>query len=238
MFFDPHPFEDRRDAGRQLAAALMHLKDDHPVVLALPRGGVPVGYEVAQALKAPLDVLLVRKLGAPGHPELGLGAVVDGRHPQRVLNEDVMRMVQPPPGYVEEEQQRQLEEIERRRQLYCGTRAPIDLEGRTVIVVDDGIATGGTLKTALAALSKAGVGSLVFAVPVAPEQSLAELRSEPGVDDGICLLTPRSFRAVSLYYTRFDQTSDEEVVALLDAATAHMPIPPDSAVHAPGVSQR
>lgn len=237
MFFDPHPFEDRRDAGRHLAAALMHLKDDHPVVLALPRGGVPVGYEVAQALKAPLDVLLVRKLGAPGHPELGLGAVVDGRHPQRVLNEDVMRMVQPPPGYVEEEQQRQLEEIERRRQLYCGTRTPIDLEGRTVIVVDDGIATGGTLKTALAALSKAGVGSLVFAVPVAPEQSLAELRSEPGVNDGICLLTPRSFRAVSLYYTRFDQTSDEEVVALLDAA-AHMPIPPDSAQHASAVSQR
>jgi putative phosphoribosyl transferase len=217
MIFDSHPFADRRDAGRQLATALMHLKDVHPVVLALPRGGVPVGYEVARALEAPLDVLLVQKIGAPGHPELGLGAVVDGEHPQRVLNEDVMRLVDPPPGYVEAEQERQLQEIERRRRRYCGLRPPVEIKGRTVIVVDDGIATGGTLKTALAAVSQAGAARVVFAVPVAPAEVLAEMREKAGADEGICLLTPNFFRAVSLYYRHFDQTGDDEVVQLLNA---------------------
>lgn len=216
MIFDPHPFRDRHDAGRQLAAALMHLKDEHPVVLALPRGGVPVAYEVARALDAPLDVLLVRKIGAPGHPELGLGAVIDGQHPLRVMNDDLVRMVDPPPGYIEAEEARQLDEIERRRKLYCGARPPLTLQGRTVIVVDDGIATGGTLKTALAALSRSGARRLIFAVPVAPERVLADMRQETGLDEGVCLLAPKSFRAVSLYYADFDQTSDEEVVELLN----------------------
>ncbi|HEY0847265.1 MAG TPA: phosphoribosyltransferase [Noviherbaspirillum sp.] len=216
MAFDPHPFHDRHDAGRQLAAALMHLKDDHPVVLALPRGGVPVAYEVARALDAPLDVLLVRKIGAPGQPELGLGAVIDGAFPQRILNDELVRLVNPPEGYIDAETDRQIQEIERRRTLYCGAREPVRLEGRTVIVVDDGIATGGTLKTALSALSKRGVRRLIFAVPVAPEHILDEMRREAGLDAGICLLAPRSFRAVSLYYTEFDQTSDEEVVELLN----------------------
>lgn len=218
MISDHTTFKDRHDAGRRLATALAHLKEADPVVLALPRGGVPVGYEVARALDAPLDVLLVRKIGAPGHAELGLGAVVDGRHPQCILNDDIVQMVQPPPGYIEAEQRRQLAEIERRRALYCGARAPIPLAGRTVLVVDDGIATGGTLKTALAALAQADVARLVFAVPVAPADSLSSLRAEPYVDEGACLLVPDWFRAVSLYYDKFDQTSDEEVVELLNAA--------------------
>lgn len=216
MIFDPHPFMDRHDAGRQLADALMQLKDEHPVVLGLPRGGIPVAYEVARALAAPLDVLLVRKIGAPGHPELGLGAVVDGQHPQCILNDDIVRRVRPPEGYLVAEQERQVKEIERRRQLYCGARAPVSIEGRTVIVVDDGIATGGTLKTALAALARSGPAKLVFAVPVAPEEVLEGMRRDGTVDEGICLLAPKSFRAVSLYYTNFDQTSDEEVVELLN----------------------
>lgn len=219
MTSDHSTFKDRHDAGRKLAAALMHLKDESPVVLALPRGGVPVGYEVARALDAPLDVLIVRKIGAPGQAELGLGAVVDGQHPQCILNDAIMQQVQPPPGYIEAEQRRQLVEIERRRTLYCGARAPVPIEGRTVIVVDDGIATGGTLKAALSALPRAGTAHLIFAVPVAPAESLTSLRNEPHVDEGVCLLVPDWFRAVSLYYEKFDQTSDEEVVDLLHAAS-------------------
>src|SRR5881392_4519259 len=147
-FFEPL-FRDRRDAGRQLAAALASYRESRPIVLALPRGGVPVGFEVAKMLGAPLDVLLVRKIGAPGHEELGLGAVVDGHDPQLVLNEDLVRVIAPPAGYMEAEQQRQLAEIERRRRHYIGDRSPVTVEGRTVIVVDDGIATGATVKAAL-----------------------------------------------------------------------------------------
>lgn len=221
MLFDHPPFRDRRDAGRQLAAALMHLKANKPVVLALPRGGVPVAYEVALALDAPLDVLIVRKIGAPGHPELGLGAVVDGAHPQRVLNDAVVQQVHASPEYIEAEQHRQLAEIERRRQLYCGDRPPIPVAGRTVIVVDDGIATGGTIKTALMALSQADVQHLTFAVPVAPAEVVDELQRD--FPDGLCLQTPNFFRAVSLYYKDFAQTTDEEVVALLDSAAQRQP---------------
>ncbi len=222
MLSDDLPFLNRRDAGHRLAAALLHLKADKPVVLALPRGGVPVAYEVALALDASLDVLLVRKIGAPGHPELGLGAVVDGAHPQRVLNEVVMQQVRPSPEYLEAEEQRQLAEIERRRKLYCGDRAPVSVEGRTVIVVDDGIATGGTMKTALAALSQAGVKHLLFAVPCAPAEVVEEMYRD--IPDGICLHAPERFRAVSLYYTDFTQTTDEEVVALLDSASQRQPV--------------
>src|SRR5256885_15728546 len=133
-------FRNRRDAGRRLAVALAPYRESRPIVLALPRGGVPVGFDVARALAAPLDILLVRKIGAPGHEELGLGAVVDGRNPQLVLNQDIVAMVAPPPGYIAAEEKRQLAEIERRRRLYRDGD-PVAVKGRLVIVVDDGIAT-------------------------------------------------------------------------------------------------
>src|SRR5947207_12537042 len=145
-------FEDRRDAGRQLGAALEEYRQSRPVVLALPRGGVPVGFEVAKSLTAPLDVLLVRKIGAPGHEELALGAIVDGHDPQLVLNEDVVRAVAPRPGYIEAEKARQLAEIERRRQNYVGNRPPLSANGRGPNVIRGGIARGAPVNAALRGL--------------------------------------------------------------------------------------
>jgi len=221
--FEP-VFRDRRDAGRQLAAALAPYRKDDPVVLALPRGGVPVGFEVAKALGAPLDVLLVRKIGAPGHEELGLGAIVDGHDPQLVLNEDVVRVVAPPPGYIDAEAQRQLAEIERRRKQYVGDRPPVPVDGRVVIVVDDGIATGGTVKAALRGLARHHPARLVLAVPVAPADTLRELTAE--CDDIVCLATPEPFYAVGPHYRDFRQTEDEEVVRLLAEARQWSPAEP------------
>ncbi|WP_436210138.1 phosphoribosyltransferase family protein [Bradyrhizobium sp. LjRoot220] len=206
-------FADRREAGRRLVPLLIKFKDQKPVVLALPRGGAPVAFEVAQALNAPLDVVLVRKIGAPGHEELGLGAVVDGAHAQVVLNDEIVRAVQPGNAYLKAETSRQLAEIERRRHLYRGDEPPLDIAGRTAIVVDDGIATGGTVKAVLKALAKAKPSRLILAVPVAPSDSLAELRSE--ADEIICLTTPDPFYAVGMHYREFGQTSDQEVIELL-----------------------
>ncbi len=214
-----HPlFRDRRDAGRQLAAALLYLKGAAPVILALPRGGVPVAYEVARTLQAPLDVLLVRKIGAPFSSELGIGAMVEGDPPQRVLNTRLIESLNLPPFWIAEEEQRQLAEIVRRRQRYCSGRQRIDVRDRTVIVVDDGIATGSTMKAALKGLRNMGARQLLFAVPVAPLESVDSLSAD--ADDGVCLLTPYDFRAVSMYYADFAQTTDEEVTALLNAAAA------------------
>jgi putative phosphoribosyl transferase len=207
------PFKDRRDAGRQLAAALLYLKEADPIVLALPRGGVPVGYEIAAALHAPLDVLIVRKIGAPYHRELGLGAVAGGIQTERVINQNAIECVKPSDSYLEAETQRQIEEIERYRQLYRGDKAPPELGGRTVIVVDDGVATGGSIKAALKSLEHSGAKKLLFAVPVASNEALASLCDY--ADDGMCLLSPPMFRAVSLYYDDFRQTTEEEVIALL-----------------------
>lgn len=218
-------FADRRDAGRQLARALTRYRDAHPVVLALPRGGVPVGYEIARALDAPLDVLLVRKLGAPGFPELGIGAVVEGRQPQRVLNERVMDAVQPSDEYLEDETARQLDEIERRRHQYRGERPLIPVEGRTVILTDDGVATGGTVRVALQALARIGVRHLVLALPVAPRELLESL--EASCDDLVCLHAPQHFASVGACYRDFTQVEDDTVIELLQAASAAVPhLPP------------
>ena len=209
-------FSDRPDAGRQLAQRLLHLLSRNPVILALPRGGVPVAFEVAEALKAPLDLLFVRKIGAPGHPELGLGAVVDGAHPQVVLNEDVVSHLEIPATYIEREARNQLREIERRRERYLGGRPPINVTNRTAIVVDDGIATGGTIKAALGGLQRVRPAHLVLAVPVAPAETINQLRSQ--ADEIVCLATPYPFHSVGAHYLHFNQTSDAEVVELLEAA--------------------
>ena len=215
------PFEDRRAAGRALAAALVRYADSRPLVLALPRGGVPVGYEVANAIDGDLDVLLVRKLGAPGHAELGIGAIVDGDHPQVILNQQVLAQVVLPSGYIHNESKRQLVELDRRRAAYLGARAPIPVGGRTVIVVDDGIATGGTMKAALRGVRQKQPERLIMAVPVAPRDSLEALASE--CDDIVCLQTPEPFFAVGVHYRDFTQTTDEEVRELLAIATGLEP---------------
>jgi len=212
----PHRFADRRDAGAHLAKRLASLAGEQPLVLALPRGGVPVGYEIAQALHAPLDVLLVRKLGAPGQPELGLGAVVDGPVPRRILNESVIAHVRPGARWLEEEERRQLAVIAERKRAWRRGHPAQPLAGRLVILVDDGIATGGTVGAALLALAHAGVRRTVLAVPVAPPDALARLPLAKA--DFVCLRQPADFMSVGQYYVDFSQTSDEELLALLDAA--------------------
>ena len=206
-------FADRRDAGRRLGDALSRLALADPVVLALPRGGVVVGAEVAGALAAPLDLVMVRKLGAPGHPELAAGAVVDGSSPEIVRNEEVIRAYAVDDAYLAAEAGRQLAEIERRRRLYLGDRPPVPLAGRDAVVVDDGIATGATVRAALQAVRRAGPRSLTLAVPVAPSETLAALAAL--CDRTVCLASPRDFYAVGQFYGDFAQTEDAEVVALL-----------------------
>lgn len=208
-------FTNRREAGEALAQAVTALHLVNPVVLALPRGGVPIGFEVAKALGAPLDILLVRKIGAPGHEEYGIGALVDGASPQVVIDEAIARMVGADQAYIDRQVARQLEEIERRRAAYR-TGPPVPLAGRTVIVVDDGIATGGTVRAALKALAKAGPRRVVLAVPIAPRDVLPELRKL--CDEVICLLSPEPFRAVGAHYEDFTQTEDDEVIRLLAEA--------------------
>ena len=207
------PFRDRKDAGRRLADALRGFKDEHPVVLALPRGGVPVAAEVARALGAPLDLLLVRKIGVPFHPELAMGAVVDGAAPLVVRNEDVIRMAQVSEAEFAAIRDRELAEIKRRRARYVGDRSHPDLKGRVVIVIDDGIATGATTRAALRAVRKQEPSRLILAVPVAPTGTLRELRQE--ADEVMSLENYEPFGAVGAYYADFGQTSDEEVAALL-----------------------
>ena len=214
-------FADRFDAGRQLAARLSSFAGAQPLILALPRGGVPVAFEVAQALRAPLDLVMVRKIGAPGLEEFGIGAVVDGHDPQVVLDEEGLRLVQPPPGYVDAEVRRQLEEIERRRQAYLPGQAPPAVTGRTVIVVDDGIATGNTARAALRALRRSRPGQLILAVPVAEAATAKALAKE--ADGIVALRTPRRLSSVGEHYADFSQTTDAEVIRLLGASRTPVP---------------
>jgi len=209
-------FADRTAAGRRLAALLAAYKPDSPVIVALPRGGVPVAAEVAAALDAPLELMLVRKLGVPRQPELAAGAVVDGAHPIVLRNEDVIRAT----GLSDETLARlaaaERAEIERRRGVYLHGRAPLDLTGRTVIVVDDGVATGATIRAALRAIRQAKPRRLVLAVPVGPADTLATLRRE--ADDVVCIEEHDLFVAVGNHYDDFPQLTDAEVTRALDAA--------------------
>jgi predicted phosphoribosyltransferase len=211
-------FRDRAEAGEALADALAGLALPDPVVFALPRGGVPVAVPVARRLHAPLDLLLVRKIGAPGHEELAVGAVVDGPVHEAVFNSPVLAML----GMTEVDFapaiDRKLAEIETRRAAYLGGAAPVPVEGRTAIVVDDGIATGATAKAALLGLKRRRPASVILAVPVAPADTLADL--EPLVDRVVCLDIPREFYAVGVHYRDFPQVEDAEVIAVLAAARA------------------
>ena len=207
------PFIDRTDAGRQLAKALARYKAQRPVVLALPRGGVPVAAEVATVLDAPLDLILVRKIGVPFQPELAMGAVVDGREPVIVRNEDVISLTGVSEQKFNATCDQQLAEIERRRKLYLGDRPHPQIAGRTVIVIDDGIATGATTRAALQAIRMRKPSKLVLAVPVAPTESLKELHGE--ADEIICLEDYEDFGAIGLFYSDFRQVSDTEVIDLL-----------------------
>jgi len=205
-------FRDRREAGRVLATRLQTYANRPDVlVLALPRGGVPVGFEVAQALKAPLDIFLVRKLGVPGHEELAMGALASGG--VRVLNEDVVRCLHIQEATIDAVAKEEQRELERRERLYRDGRAPLDVRGRTVILVDDGLATGSTMRAATLALRPQHPAAIVVAVPVAAEATCAEFRNE--VDDVVCASTPEPFHAVGLWYADFTQTTDREVHELL-----------------------
>lgn len=215
-------FANRTEAGRQLARALAARHYEKPVVLALPRGGVPVAAEVADMLDAPLDLVLVRKIGVPGQPELALAAVVDGDQLEVVVNEDVWACAGVNEAQFEKLSAREVAENERRRSAYLKDRPPVPVAGATAIVIDDGIATGATVRAALKALRRRGPRKLVLAVPVAPPETIAELRNE--VDEVVCLATPQPFFAIGYFYADFEQTSDHEVVALLErSARKHAP---------------
>jgi putative phosphoribosyl transferase len=207
------PFADREEAGRALGAAVARLGLTDPVVLALPRGGVPVAVEVARALRAPLDLLLVRKIGAPFEPELAVAALVDAADDDLLIDEDLARELGVRRADVQAQAELARAEIARRRALYLGARARVPLEGRTAVVVDDGIATGTTVRAALKGLRRSGLAALVLAVPVAPPDTVEKLR--PEVDHLVCLREPQPFRAVGMHYVDFHQVSDGEVIALL-----------------------
>ena len=209
-------FADRSEAGRRLADKLLHLKNRQPLVLALPRGGVAVGFEIAGVLDAPLDIVLVRKIGAPWQPELALGAVTDGAGHETFIDRDLVANLDVSDVYIEEETARQLEEIERRRKSYCEGRPALEVAGRTAIVVDDGIATGATMRVALHAVRRRGPARVVLAVPVAPPDTLAALGEV--ADEAVCLETPIGLGAIGFYYRDFHQMSDREVTELLARA--------------------
>jgi putative phosphoribosyl transferase len=209
-----HQLSHRDEAGRRLAERLLHYRGQDAVVLALPRGGVPVAAQIADALQAPLDLLFVRKIGLPWQPELAYAAVVDGNPPEVVINDDVARYEPLSESALAQATQDEVDEIERRRAAYMAGRAPLDVTGRVAIVVDDGLATGTTARAALKGLRRRQPSRLVLAVPVAPADTVRELR--PLVDELVVLEMPEPFRAIGLHYVDFHQLDDDEVLALLN----------------------
>lgn len=216
-------FYDRVDAGKRLAERLESYRQTSPVVFAIPRGGVPVGREVAHHLDAEFDVIVARKLGAPFHAELAIGAVTaDG---QRFLNQDIISQLRVDDAYLEQITKEQGEEARRREQRFRGDRPPVDLKGRTALLVDDGLATGATMRAAARSLRKRAPGRLVVAVPVGSREACAALRKD--ADDVVCLAQPEPFYAIGLYYANFEQVEDTEVVRLLGRNTL-TPVPAHS----------
>jgi len=212
MFDDMRAYADRREAGRALAERLQkYAGRDDVIVLALPRGGVPVAYEVAEALGAPLDVFLVRKLGTPGHPELAMGAIASGGI--RVLNDEVVRYLGIRPEQIDEVARHEQIELGRREKEYTGGRGPTVLERRTVILIDDGLATGSTMRAAVQAVKQQQPTRVIVAVPVGAPETCQDLRAH--ADDVVCARTPTPFSAVGQWYRDFAQTTDEEVRTLL-----------------------
>lgn len=218
-------YADRAEAGRALAEHLLHLALPGPVVvLALPRGGVPVAAEIARTLQAPLDLLLVRKIGAPGQPELAVAALVEGTPPALVRDEETCAATGVDAAYIQREAAFAVAEIRRRRRRYLDLRAAVPVQGATVIVVDDGVATGTTMRAALRGLRQRQPARVVLALPVGPPDTVAALRAE--ADEVVCLRQPVPFRAIGLHYRDFHQLDDEEVVAALDRApSGHAPGP-------------
>jgi len=212
-------FKDRVEAGQILANKLTKYADQNPLVLALPRGGLPVAFEVAKTLKAPLDVYIVRKLGVPGQEELAMGAIATGG--VRVLNQPVVDSLQISEEEIETETRKEQAELTRREELYRAGRPPLDVSKRTVILVDDGIATGSTIKAAIAALKKQDAGRIIVGVPVAPLATVEELKKQ--VDEVVCVSKPEFFYAISLWYDEFPQITDDEVREFLKKAEIKQP---------------
>ncbi len=216
-------FKDRQQAGRLLAEKLSGFAAANPVVYALPRGGLPIAEEIARRLNAQLDLILVRKLGAPGHEELAMGALVDGAAPTTILHDDVIAELAVPESYIEHSKAAALREIERRRKLYMKDRPAISPQGRTAIIADDGLATGATMEAAVAAMRKAKAGRIVVAVPVAPDDTVQALRHK--ADDVIVLQTPNPFWSVGSWYESFPQLADEDVIETLQRTYAAQAAP-------------
>ncbi len=212
-------FLDRAEAGRLLAAELIKRNFERPVIYALPRGGVAVAAPIAHALKAPLDLLIVRKIGAPFQPELALGSIVDGERPDIILNEEVVRAAGMHEADIKKLADAELKEIERRRRLYLPNRAPVAAHNRTAILVDDGIATGASMRAAIAAVRRRAPSCLVVAVPVAPRATVQELTASAG--EVVCLVAPEDFGAVGNFYADFHQLDDHEVDSLLRETDQH-----------------
>jgi putative phosphoribosyl transferase len=227
-------FVDRVDAGRRLGERLGHLRAEAPVVVGLPRGGVPVAFEVARALGAPLDVIVVRKLGVPFQPELAMGAIGEGG--VRVLNDEIVRLARVKPGELAHVEARERVELERRVRRFRGDRPRVPLAGRTVVVVDDGIATGSTARAACRVARAHGAARVVLAVPVAPTEWTARIGA--AADEFVCLTTPEPFWSVGQWYRDFGQTSDDEVATLLERAARPVSVPDDDPADPPGPSGR